>query len=102
MPLGEIAGELIGGTLRFIGQFFAEIVLEITIKGLGYLVCRAFSRSIDPDGILVLVVGVLVWAAIIFCCFISYDWVQEYFAVDSCLDSGGQFNYENGKCIFNE
>ncbi|MES9991954.1 MAG: hypothetical protein ABW098_08375 [Candidatus Thiodiazotropha sp.] len=100
MPLGEIAGGLIGGTLRLIGQFFAEVVLEIAIKGLGYLLCRKFSRSIDPDGILVLVVGVLAWAAIILCLFVSYDWVKEYLEVDSCLDSGGQFNYENKECIF--
>lgn len=100
MPLGEIAGEIIGGTLRLIGRFFAEVVLEIFIKGFGNLVCRVFSRSIDPDGIIVLVVGVFSWAAIIFCLFVSYDWVREYLAVDSCLDSGGQFNYENKECIF--
>ncbi|MBM9614516.1 hypothetical protein JWJ90_09455 [Desulfobulbus rhabdoformis] len=73
MPLGEIAGELVGGTLRFIGRFFAEIFLRIAIKGLGYLVCRAFSKSIDPDGVLVFVVGILAWAVIIFCLSVGYD-----------------------------
>ncbi|QSX40484.1 hypothetical protein [Shewanella cyperi] len=64
MPIGEIAGELLGGVFRILGHFLIEIVLEVLIKGLGYLICRPFSKSISPDGILVIVVGLLAWAAI--------------------------------------
>ena len=30
----------------------------------------------------------------------SVSWLTDYFAVDSCLDAGGSFNYELGRCDF--
>lgn len=56
MPLGEIAGEVLGGLLRLVAQFFLDVVLEIIIKLPGYIICRLFSKNVDPDGVLVVVV----------------------------------------------
>lgn len=63
MPVGEIAGELFGGLIKGIGRILVEILFEILIKGTGYAVCRVFTRGVDPDGILVVLVGLIVWAA---------------------------------------
>ena len=57
--------EVAGGVLRFIGRLFLEIVYEFLIKGAGYLLCRAFGgRKVDPDGGVVVVVGVAFWFAV--------------------------------------
>lgn len=65
MPIGEIAVELFGGALRVIGRVLAEVVFETCIKGSGYLICRPFSRSVNPDGILVTAVGLAAWVFIL-------------------------------------
>jgi len=64
MPLGEIAGEALGGLLRIVGQFFAEIVFEVLIKGAGYLIVRPFRPSVNPDGALVVTIGIVFWASL--------------------------------------
>jgi hypothetical protein len=62
MPLGEIASEVLGGLLRLVAQIFLEVVVEILIKGPGYVVCRFFSKNADPDGVSVIVTGILFWS----------------------------------------
>lgn len=59
--LGEIIGELLGGVIRFIGHILLEAVYEILIKGVGYLICHQFKNKVDPDGGLVVVVGLTFW-----------------------------------------
>jgi len=66
MPLGDIAGGLIGGALRLIAQFFLEIILEIVIRGPGYLICRLFRKGIDPDSGWVAVAGIVFWVTLVF------------------------------------
>ncbi|GAA6142427.1 hypothetical protein [Hydrogenophaga sp. 5NK40-0174] len=61
----EIAGELLRPVFRLIAYIVVEIVFELAIKGLGYLLCRPFSRDLDPDGIMVTVVGLLAWGVLI-------------------------------------
>ena len=65
MPLGDIAGGLIGAALRLIAQIFFEIVLEIIVRGPGYLICRLFKRDIDPDGGWVFISGIVFWVALV-------------------------------------
>ena len=62
MP-GEIIGEVAGGVLRFIGRMLLEGIFELLIKGVGYLICRPFKRTVDPDSGLVVVVGLVFWVA---------------------------------------
>jgi hypothetical protein len=61
MPLGEIAGEAIVGVVRFLGGFIVDVVLEIAIRGPGYLICRAVKKDIDSESGWVLLAGVGFW-----------------------------------------
>lgn len=65
MPLGEIAGEVITPIFKFIARIFLEIFVELLVRGLGYLICRPFSKKIEPDDFLVLLVGLVSWGLII-------------------------------------
>lgn len=63
--IGEVVGELAGGVVKFIGRILLEVVFEFLIKGAGYVLCRPFSRrKLDPDGGLVVLVGLAFWVAI--------------------------------------
>ena len=64
MPLGDIAGGIVDGLLRLLTRLFVDIVLEVLIRGAGYVICRRFSASVDPDGVAVLITGLLFWAAV--------------------------------------
>lgn len=59
--LADIAGELLGKAFRLIAAFLPEVVVDLLIRGPGYLVCRLFKKDIKPDGAVVLVVGLLFW-----------------------------------------
>lgn len=65
MPLDDLAGEAIGGTVRLVGRIIFEVVLEIMIRGPGYLVCRACGYKGDIDGFLPAFVGVMFWATLV-------------------------------------
>lgn len=99
MPIGDVAGELLGGMLRAIGSIIVEFVLEIVIRGPGYLICRMAKRDIDPDGGWVVVVGLAFWGVIGVFGYFAYSYGSEVLAVDRCLDSGGAFNYQTNECI---
>jgi hypothetical protein len=55
---------LAGGVLRVIGRLLLEGVIEIAIKGTGCLICRPFKRRVDPDGGLVVAIGIAFWVAV--------------------------------------
>ena len=98
MPIGEIAGELFGGVLRIIGRILAEVVFEICIKGLGYLIWRPFSRSVNLEGMHVAVVGLAAWAFILVALSFGYEFISAQIDIDRCLDSGGSYNYKINQC----
>lgn len=98
MPIGEIAGEIFGGALRIIGRVLAEIVFEICVKGLGYLVCRPFSRTVNPDGALIAVVGLITWALLFVAFYFGYEFISVQIEIDRCLDSGGSYNHQTSQC----
>lgn len=75
MPLGEIAGEIVGGLFRFLAQFFVEIVLEVLVKGPGYVICRLFSKNVDTDGFMIVIVGLLFWLVIGGCGYAVYKYL---------------------------
>lgn len=99
MPLGEVAGEVLGGLFRVIGNIAAEIIFEILVKGLGYLLCKPFSKNLNSDGSLVIFVGLCAWVFIAIVCYLGYSFVSEQIVIDRCLDLGGSYNYETSKCI---
>lgn len=58
---------MIGGLIGGIARLFVEVVIEFLIKGAGYCLCRPFSgRRLDPDDVLVSVVGLGFWAVVVF------------------------------------
>lgn len=99
MPIGEIAGELLGGIFRILGNFLAEVVFEILVKGLGYLVCRLFSKSVDPDGISVVLAGFAAWGVIFVALYFGYDYLSSQLEIDRCLDAGGSYRYATNECL---
>jgi hypothetical protein len=102
MPLGEIAGNIFGAALRVVGSMLAELVIELGIKGIGYFVCRQFSRSVNPDGIVVVLVGVAIWFLILLSAYFVYEAISTQIDIDRCLDSGGRFDYQTQECIHSE
>ena len=66
--MGEVLIELLGGAMRLLGRFMAELfvhfLFETVVRGTGYLICRAFSRNADPEGSVATGVGLVVWLAI--------------------------------------
>lgn len=65
--LDEIVGGLFKVLIRFLGQIFVEILFEILIKGAGSIIVRPFTRSApDSDSFVVVVVGLVFWALVIF------------------------------------
>lgn len=64
MPVGEIAGEAVGGVLRLVGRFLFEIIFELLIQGLGYVVIRVFRPGHEPGPGACAVVGLLCWGSL--------------------------------------
>ncbi len=63
MPLELLTEGLLGGILRVLAWFFIEIVLHILVRGLGYLICRPFSR-VELDSGVATLVGIMAWVLI--------------------------------------
>ena len=72
-----------------------EVIFEICVKGMGYLICRPFSRLIDPDGAFV---GIFAWALIVVLFVVGYDYLSVQAEIDRCLDAGGSYDYQNESC----
>lgn len=68
MPLGDIAGSILGGVVRIIAEVFVNVVLEVFIKGPGYLILKRVllknREEVDPDSVWVFLVGALFWLII--------------------------------------
>lgn len=64
MPIEEAASTLLGGLLRLLGTVLGEIVLELMIRGPGYLLCRQIKKDISVDSGTVLLAGVAIWVAL--------------------------------------
>ena len=92
--------DLIEVVARFIGRLFSEVLIELLCKGMGYLICRKFNEDIDPDGFLVLIVGLSFWGFVIASAVLIYDTLVQQIAIDSCLDSGGSFNHQVKECRY--
>jgi len=97
MP-GEVIGEALSGVFRFVFRMFAEVIFEFLIKGVGFIICRPFSKKISQDDFIVTIIGIFVWGIIIFC---GYQ-LMSFIDVDSCLDSGGRYDYQLNECEHGE
>ena len=91
MPVVEVAVEWLGGILRLLVHIVVEAVLEFLVKGLGYFVCRLFSKSADRDGFVVVIVGVVSWSVVGVLFYVASEYFSAQAAIDRCLDSSGSF-----------
>lgn len=98
MLVGEIVGELLAPVFKFIGRILFELFFELLIKGAGYLICRPFKKNIDPDGFLVVVVGLVFWVGVGFSAVYITDFIQQKNAIDRCLNAGERLSEDSSLC----
>lgn len=65
MPLGDIAGEALGGMFRFIARIVFEIVVEWLLRGTGTLILRLLRPRQEPGETAAVMTGLLFWVAVI-------------------------------------
>lgn len=65
MPLGDIAGEVLGGVFRFVAQMFVEIVVEFLIQGTGRSILRTVRPKAEPSDTACTCTGLAFWAGVI-------------------------------------
>lgn len=100
MPLGEIASEVLGSVFRFVGHMLLDVVAEVIVKGPGYLICRLFSKDVDPDGMRVAVVGILFWITLATAAWAAWGEISAAADMDRCLDAGGTYDDQLRQCRF--
>lgn len=64
MPLGDLAGEALGGVLRVVGRFLFEIIVEVLLQGTGLVVIRLVRPRSEPGEVACTIVGLLFWACV--------------------------------------
>jgi hypothetical protein len=65
MPIGDIAGEALGGVFRFVGRLLFEVVVEVLIQGTGHVILRTVRPKSEPGETACTLVGLLFWATVI-------------------------------------
>jgi hypothetical protein len=68
MPLGDIAGEALGGVFRVIARIVFEIVVEWLLRGTGALILRVLRPRHAPGEAAAALTGVVFWVAMIALC----------------------------------
>lgn len=61
MAIIEIAVEALGGIARFLGALVTDVVIELVVRGPGYLICRTLKRDIAAESAWVALVGLAFW-----------------------------------------
>ena len=64
MPIGEIAGEALGGMLRVIGRFLFEVVVEVMVRGTGQVLIRIVRPGSEPGDTASSIAGLVFWATV--------------------------------------
>ena len=90
----ETIAEGLSVVARFVVRLLSEVLIELLCKGVGYRIWKPFKPAIDPDGVLVFLTGLAFWLVL----FILGYQVYEFVGIDSCLDTGGHYNYSSSLC----
>jgi len=61
MAIIEIAVEALGVIVRFLSGLVVDVVIEIGIRGPGYLICRSLKRDVDFRSTRVALAGLGFW-----------------------------------------
>jgi hypothetical protein len=99
VAIEEVIGGLLGPIFRFLGWIFFEVIVEYLIKGLGVLVSRPFKRVHIESGTAT-IMGILSWIVIVIVVIQAFGFLSNQVDIDSCLDRGGRYNYEETACEF--
>jgi len=65
MPIGEIAGEALGGVLRLVGRLLFECIFELFIQGTGRFLIRLVRPGSEPGEMACAAVGMLFWILVV-------------------------------------
>lgn len=90
----ETIAEGLSAVARFVVRILSEVLIELLCKGVGYRIWKPFKPAIDPDGVLVFLTGLAFWLVV----FVLGYQVYEFVGIDSCLDTGGHYNYSSSLC----
>lgn len=90
----ETIAEGLSAVARFVVRILSEVLIELLCKGVGYRIWKPFKPSINPDGALVFLTGLAFWLVV----FVLGYQVYEFVGIDSCLDTGGHYNYSSSLC----
>ena len=75
MPIEEITSGFIRGASRLIVEWFAEYIVELAVRRIGYAIYRQISPDTDPDGWSSLITGLLFWGVILSAGYWFYQYV---------------------------
>ncbi len=64
MPIGDIAGEALGGIFRVIGRILFEVFFEFMLQGTGYVLIRLFRPNDEPSDTACTIVGIIFWVVV--------------------------------------
>lgn len=90
----ETIAEGLSAVASFVVRILSEVLIELLCKGVGYRIWKPFKPSINPDGALVFLTGLAFWLVV----FVLGYQVYEFVGIDSCLDTGGHYNYSSSLC----
>ena len=72
MPLDDIAGGLLSGVFRFIGNLLFEVFVEFLFHGTGRLIARLLFPNRHSGETTLTVLGLLFWIAVPLLLFFGY------------------------------
>ena len=81
MAIDELGFGLLAAIGRFIAWIFVDILMEILIKGLGYLLCKPL-KTVDFDGITSFWVGLIGWLVIAAIGFAVWSSLSKQIGID--------------------
>ncbi|RYV01229.1 hypothetical protein SOPP22_12535 [Shewanella sp. OPT22] len=90
----DVIFEALASTFKFVFRFLVETIVEVLIKGAGYLVVRPFTKKVNSDSFLVVLTGITFWVLL----FVSSIYGFRYWEASNCIALEGAFNHQTKQC----
>ncbi len=71
----EAVAEVLSAIGRFVFRILCEVLVEFLCKGIGYFIWKHFKPSVNPDGALVAITGIVFWLLIFILCYQVYAFI---------------------------